>query len=153
MPIKLLAAEQVDRRLPQLQKAAGEFRVQSPRTGWIKAIRSSLGMSERAFAKRLGASQGSVQELERNERSGAVTLESLRRAADALEADLVYAIVPRDPLRTIIAMRAHALATERIRPIAQSMAMESQRLSAEQLKRQIEALARELEKKPRELWR
>lgn len=152
-PVRLLAVDQVDRRLSRLQKAAEEIRRQVPRTGWVKAIRTGLGISERAFAKRLDITRASHQELERNERSGSVTLESLRRAAEALNADLVYAIVPRKPLRATISERARRVATERLEPIAHSMAMEGQRLSAQQLKRQVDELAGELEKKPRELWR
>jgi predicted DNA-binding mobile mystery protein A len=152
-PIKLLAVDQIDRRLSRLQQAADEIHQQAPRTGWLKAIRTALGISEPAFAKRLGVIRGSVQELERNERSGSVTLDSLRRAAKALDADLVYAIVPRKPLRAAISARARALAAERLDPIAKSMALEGQRLSGQQLRRQIEELAGELEKKPRELWR
>lgn len=154
-PVKLLAVDQLDRRLPRLRKAAEELRAQAPRTGtgWVKAIRSALGISERAFAKRLGGSQGSVQELERNEQSGAVTLESLRRAAHALEADLVYALVPRKPLRAMISARARAIAEERLGAVAHSMAMEGQSLSAQQFKRQVGELADVLERKPRELWR
>jgi predicted DNA-binding mobile mystery protein A len=110
-------------------------------------------MSERIFARRLRINQRSLQELERNEQRGAVTLESLRRAAEALDADFVYAIVPRKPLRAAISARARVVAAERLDPIAHSMAMEGQSLTSEQLKRQIAELAGELEKKPRELWR
>jgi predicted DNA-binding mobile mystery protein A len=152
-PIKLLAVDQIDRRLPRLQKAAEELRRQTPGMGWIKAIRGALGMSERIFAKRLRINQRSLQELERNEQRRSITLESLRRAAEALDADLVYAIVPRKPLRAAISARARVVAAERLDPIAQSMAMEGQPLSPEQLKRQVAELAGELEKKPRELWR
>jgi predicted DNA-binding mobile mystery protein A len=110
-------------------------------------------MSERAFAKRLGVIHGSVQELERNERSGKVTLETLRRAARALDADLVYAIVPRKPLRETISARARALAAERFGPISHSMTMEDQGLTKEQSERRIAALAEKLEAKPSDLWR
>ena len=152
-PIKLLALDQLDKRLPRLHKAAQEINRQAPHDGWVKAIRSALGISERSFAKRLGVVSGSLQNLERNERSGSVTLESLRRAAEALDADLVYAIVPRKPLRAVINERARELALERLKPIAQSMALEDQSLSAKQFERQVEELARDLEKKPAELWR
>ena len=79
--IKLLARELFDSRLKRLQRATAELTQQTPRFGWVKAIRTALGMSERAFAKRRGVVHGSVQELERNERGGKVTLETLRRAA------------------------------------------------------------------------
>ena len=153
-PIKLLAVNQFDRRLPRLQKAAHELRSQAPRSGWVQTLRSALGLSERTFAKRLGFKfGGAVQELERNERSGSVTLERLRHAANALDAELVYAIVPRKALRQTIAARARAVAKERIEAVAQSMALEDQALGSSQLKRQEDELARELEKKPRALWR
>jgi predicted DNA-binding mobile mystery protein A len=151
--VKLLATDQFDRRIPRLRKAAEELRRQRPASGWIKAVRGALGISERAFAKRLGIKQPTLQDLERGERSGSITLESLRRAADALDADLIYAIVPRKPLRAAISARARALAEERLKPIAQTMAMEGQALSNRQLKRQLEELVEELEKKPSELWR
>lgn len=152
-PIRLLALDQHDERLPRLRDAAQEIRRQAPRAGWISAIRNALGMSERSFAKRLGILQGSLRKLERNERSGSITLGSLRRAAEAFDADLVYAIVPRKPLRVAIRERARALATERLKPIAQSMELEEQSLTAKQLERQVNELAEELEKKPANLWR
>ena len=152
-PIRLLAVDQLDERLPKLRDAAEEIRRQTPRLGWLKAIRNALGMSERSFAKRLGILHSSLYKLERNERSGSVTLQSLRRAAEALDADLVYAIVPRKPLRVVIRERARTLAMGRLRPIAQSMELEQQSLSAKQLERQVKELADELEKKPASLWR
>ena len=106
--VKLLAVDQLDERLTRLRKAAEEIRLQAPRAGWVKTIRTALGMSVRSFARRLGNAHASVQELESNERRGSVTLESLRRAASALDADLVYAIVPRRSLRAVISERAHA---------------------------------------------
>ena len=152
-PIKLLALDQLDKRLPRLRKAAQEINRQAPARGWVKTLRGALGISERSFAKRLGVVPGSLQDLERNERKGSVTLESLRRAAEALDADLVYALVPRKPLRAVIRRRARTLALERLKPIAQSMALEDQALSANQLERRVDELARDLEKKPAELWR
>lgn len=152
-PIKLLALDQLDKRLPRLRKAAKEIKQQAPRGGWIKTLRSALAISERSFAKRLRIVPGSLNDLERNEQKGSVTLESLRRAAEALDADLVYAIVPRKPLRSVIRERARALALERLKPIAQSMALEAQALSKKQFRRQVDELARDLEQRPKALWR
>jgi predicted DNA-binding mobile mystery protein A len=151
--VKLLALDQLDARLPKLRDAAEEIRRQSPRTGWIKAIRTALDMTERSLAKRLGIQQASLRKLEHNELSGSITLESLRRVAEALDADLVYAIVPRKPLRQAIRERAHELALERLNPIAHSMQLEEQSLTAKQFERQVNDLADELEKKPATLWR
>jgi predicted DNA-binding mobile mystery protein A len=152
-PIKQLALDQFESRLARLKLAAQEVRRQTPELGWVKAIRTALGMTDRAIAKRLGVVRASVQDLERNERSGKVTLESLRRAAEALDADLIYAIVPRRSLRATIAARAREVAKLRVAPVAHSMAMEEQGLTPKQINQRIEELARDLEANPRELWR
>ncbi len=137
-----------------MQKAARLLREYMPREGWVKAIRTSLGMSTRAFARTINAKDhGSVRKLERNEISGAVTLDALRRAARALDADFVYAIIPRRKLRETVAARAHEIARRRIAPIAKSMALEEQGLNKEEIDRHVEELARELEQKPEALWR
>ena len=59
-------------------------------------VRVALGMSMRQLSLRMGAaSPTSVAQIEAGEVSGGVTLRSLQAAADALECDLVYGLVPR----------------------------------------------------------
>lgn len=151
--VKRLAVDQFDRKLSALQKAANEIRKATPQTGWLNGLRTLLGMSNRAVAQRLRISHPTLLKLERSEQLGTITLASLRKAADALDAELVYAIVPRRGLRETISARARAVALDRVAPVAQSMAMEGQRLSAQQINRQVGELARELEERPRDLWR
>ncbi|MGH8211593.1 MAG: mobile mystery protein A, partial [Steroidobacteraceae bacterium] len=82
-----------------------------------------------------------------------ITLASLRRAAEALDAELIYAIVPRKNIRDTISARARELAKERVASVAQSMQLEAQGISDKELSERITELARELERRPRELWR
>jgi predicted DNA-binding mobile mystery protein A len=153
-PIKLLALELFDQELSQLQAAAKALQDHRPREGWVRGLRQSLGMSMRAFSGRIGFKEpASVKELERNERRGTITLDTLKRAAQALDAEFVYALVPRRSLRETVAARALALARQRIAPVAKSMALEEQALTKAQIDRQVEELARELERKPGMLWR
>jgi predicted DNA-binding mobile mystery protein A len=153
-PVKLLALEQFDKSLPEIQQAAGSLRDHLPREGWVRSIRKSLGMSMRAFSRRIGFKEpASVKELESNERAGTITLQTLRRAAEALDADFVYAIVPRKGLRETVSTRAREIAQKRIAPLAKSMALEEQGLTDSQIARQIDELTRELEQKPETLWR
>jgi predicted DNA-binding mobile mystery protein A len=153
IPRTLLSASQTDRKLPVLRDAARTLASMTPATGWIGLLRSSLGMTTAALARRLRIAQQNVVKLENSERAGTVTLASLRRAADALDADLVYAIVPRKNLRDTISARAREIAEKRIVPVAHTMRLEAQGLSDEQIEEQIEELARDLERRPRELWR
>lgn len=111
-------------------------------------------MSMRALAHRMSFKvPASVNDLERNELSGAITLETLRRAAEALDSELVYAIIPRKSLGEVIAARARDVARRRISPISKSMALEGQGLTKAHIERQIDELAHELKRKPGALWR
>jgi len=149
----LLAATQLDRKLPTLREASMRLHNARPVGGWIRAIRRALGMSTSALGRRMKLAQQSVVQLEANEKTETITLASLRRVAAALDAELVYAIVPRKNLRESINARAREVAAKRVAPIAQSMKLESQGLGDSELRERIEELARELERRPRELWR
>lgn len=75
-------------------------------------------MSMLAFAHRMSFKvPASGNDLQRNEVSGAITLETLRRAAEALDSEFVYAIISRKSLGELVARR-------RITPISKSMALE-----------------------------
>jgi predicted DNA-binding mobile mystery protein A len=148
----LLAASQIDRKLEPLRPAADSL-PRSSAGGWIRALRQALGLSAAALGVRMKLAQQSVVQLEKNERAGAITIASLRRAAEALDAELFYAIIPRKSLRETIREQALKIARERTVPVAQSMQLEAQGLSDAELAERIKDLARELERHPRELWR
>jgi predicted DNA-binding mobile mystery protein A len=155
MPSKrnyLLAATQLDRKLAVVRDAAAPLR-NAVAGGWIRALRQALGLSAAALGRRMKLAQQSVVQLEDNEKNATITLASLRRAAEALDAELIYAIVPRKNLRDTISERARELAKQRVAPVAHSMQLEAQGISEKELSERITELARELEQRPRELWR
>jgi predicted DNA-binding mobile mystery protein A len=124
-----------------------------PRSGWVRAIRESLGMSAAAFARRLGMTPVGVRKLESAEASDAITLASLRKLAQALDCELQYALVPRNSLQQQVRDRAEMVARERLRPITHSMALEDQAVQGPQNKLQLEVAIKELiEGSRRELW-
>lgn len=112
-----------------------------PHGGWVRAIREALGMRADDLADRMGVSQPSLTRLERNERLGSVRLDTLQRAADALECDVVYALVPRRSLEQMVKEQARTRALERLGRVAHTMALEDQALSNEQLERRARDLA------------
>jgi predicted DNA-binding mobile mystery protein A len=83
-------------------------------------------MSAAAVAARLGTTAGAVTRLEQSEAAGRVRLDTLRRAADALGCDLVYLLVPRRPLTTVVRERARELARGQLAAVAQTMLLEDQ---------------------------
>ena len=129
-----------------------------PGSGWIAAIRKGLGMSVRQLAERIGITQQSVSELEAREIDGSITLKSLRRAAEAMNCQLVYAIVPNKgqvkgkvSLKSIVRMRALKKAKELVESVDQTMMLEGQ--AAWNLQEKINQTDDELAKNPdSKLW-
>lgn len=135
-------------RLEQIQKSLERFeslrsRPPPPR-GWLKLIREALGLSERQQAQRLGISGPTLHKSEQAEADERITLGQLRKLADGLDCDLVYALVPRKPLLEVVRDRARAIAMEEVAGVAHSMTLEDQRPASERLRAQVEHRAEEL---------
>lgn len=125
-----------------------------PRTGWLRAIRHALGMSSSQFAKRLDISQPRVLKLEKAEIDGSVTLASLRKAAEAMGCEFVYAIVPREPLETMVRKQADRVARSELKSVGHSMALEKQHPGKKVESQQLKALREKLIAGPRRrLWK
>ncbi len=97
-----------------------------PPRGWIRAIREALGMSAAALARRLGTTAGAVTRLEQSEAADRIRVDTLRRAADALDCELVYLLVPRHPLAAVVRDRARELARSQVAAVEQTMRLEGQ---------------------------
>ena len=110
-------------------------------------------MTTTQLGKRMGVSQSTALGFERGEVGKSITLETLERAARALECDLVYALVPRAPLEEIVEKRARVLATKRLRMTSHSMVLEGQRVEEKDEQEQLERLVRTMvEKAGSQLW-
>lgn len=147
---RVLARRQLDKRLSPLREALNLAR---PPRGWIRAIREALGMTSKQLALRLGVSQPRVTKIEQAEGDGSITLNTLRRAAQAMDCQLVYAFVPRRPLQELVEERSRIRARRILDATAHSMALEDQRADADTEADQLEQLIRELaEKSGTYLW-
>jgi predicted DNA-binding mobile mystery protein A len=119
-----LRIKQLDRSLDPY-KAAGI--IPRPSKGWIRTIRQALGVSSGELARRLGTSRQLPLQLEKGEAEDRITLKSLRAVANALDCDLVYALVPRaHSMQELIENRARAEAKKRVLGVEHSMALENQ---------------------------
>jgi predicted DNA-binding mobile mystery protein A len=139
--MKDIAYKHLDRKLAKA-KAAQEFT--RPPRGWLRAIRDALGMTTSQLAKRLGVSQPTVMEMEKSEQRGAITLDTLERAARALDCKLVYALVPAGSLEQTLKERARKVAKNRIGRVNHTMRLENQALSQDALHAEHERLVDEL---------
>src|SRR5215469_7800942 len=97
-----------------------------PPRGWVRAVREALGMSAAVLGSRLSITQGAVIRMEQSEAADRIRLDTLRRAADAMGCDLVYVLVPRRPLTTVVRERARELAHAQAAAVEQTMRLEDQ---------------------------
>ena len=126
------------RNLPKLQH------------GWIATIRAALGMTQAVFGARVKLPKQRVSQLEQRERSGDIKLSQLRDAAEALNCDFVYALVPREPLETTVQRRAREVALRELAAVERTMQLEDQATSIDE-DRIRDYIARHVDEK--DLWR
>jgi predicted DNA-binding mobile mystery protein A len=117
-------------RLSQLDRNLSEAKKLPPRPsgGWIASVREALGLSLAQIGQRLGASRQTVQEFERAEAGDRITLGALRRVADAMGCDLIYAFAPKSGSFAELAERpARESAARDVQRVVHTMALEDQK--------------------------
>jgi predicted DNA-binding mobile mystery protein A len=148
-PSGTLARKSLDKRLSPLKDMRSSL--MKPPRGWIKAVREALGMDQSQLAKRLGVSQAAVAQFEKQEQDGNVQIKTLKRAAQALDCELMYVLVPRRPLDVVVHERRLELARRQLATIEHSMRLEDQGVEDHDARRaQLESLTEQI--KPSELW-
>ena len=119
-----LQAEQLERSLKPFLSAR---KVTRPQKGWIRALRQASGMTLRELAMRMKSGLPSTAKFEKSEAEYRITLKSLRRAADALGCELVYALVPKQGnIRDLMERRAKEAVTSDVLAVEHTMALENQ---------------------------
>ena len=107
-------------------------------------------MTMRSLAERTNVAIPTIQQAERNEASGAISVKRLRQLAEAMDCELVYAFVPKTPIQKALESAARVKA-ERLLKIANThMSLENQRVKKSFDKR-INVLASALLKKG-DIW-
>jgi predicted DNA-binding mobile mystery protein A len=92
---------------------------------------------------RIGMRPQSVLDLEKSEIAGTVQLNTLRKAAAALDCTLVYALVPNSTLDAYVMTRAREVARRELARVDHSMALEDQGLSDAEREARLEDYVRE----------
>jgi len=144
---RTLIRKQLDQRL-QLFAALKD--TQPPMRGWIRAIRDALGMTGKQLARRLGVQKQRIAALEKGEVEGTVTINSMRKAAGAMDCVLVYALVPRDSLQAYVGRQAKKYAEKIHSDIQHSMLLEQQGLRPDEV---LDSISANTEKFVRETTR
>lgn len=146
-----LQIQQLDSKIlaySSLQKVA------VPPIGWIKAIRTALGMSMLQLGNRLSITKQSVQNIEKREQDGSITIKALKETAEALEMQLVYGFIPNDAsLEMLIDRKAKELAKKIVLRTSNTMKLEDQENSKKRIEKAIEEKAITIKNEmPKSLW-
>lgn len=105
--------------------AAGRWLSRQPH-GWIATIRFALGISQSVLGARMGLVKQRISQLERREREGTIQLNQLQDVADRMGCDLVYALVPREPLEQTVRRQARKVAMIHLLAVQRTMQLEGQ---------------------------
>ena len=141
-------------QLSQYLNSIASFKaVKLPTKGWVRALRDGLGMSRRQLANRLDLSTSRIQRLEEDEVSGAVTIKTLRRTAEAMDCVFVYAMIPRESLDATIKKQASKKAIQYLQDSSHSMKLEDQAVSKKANKEMLETISNQIiSKSARTFW-
>ncbi len=124
-----------------------------PPEGWLRTVRTAMGMSGAQLARRMGVTRARISNAEHAERDGGITLKSMEAAAEAMGCRFVYAIVPDTTVDGLVANQARKKAQRLVRTASGHMALESQGLPANKIKQEIDRIARDLVREmPSDLW-
>lgn len=122
--------------------------------GWIQSTRLALGMSLRQLAERIGISASALTNFEKREQSDTVTLATLKKAANAMDMELVYFFKPKSgSIKSAIEKQATKKAQEILNQSNQTMKLEDQETSKKVQQLELERLKIDImNKMPANLW-
>ena len=125
-----------------------------PDNGWVNAIRVSIKMSLRQLGERLHITPQGVRDLEKREKEGAITINTLKEVGRVLDMDLVYGFISRhNSLEDMIEERAREIAEEVVLKTRQTMQLDHSRKSEKKKKKAIQQKTYEISSKmPSNLW-
>ena len=145
---------QIEQLSKKIQPFESILSTPKPTIGWIKTIRTSIGMSLEQLGGKLNITRQSAQNLEKREAKGSITLKSLEEAANEIDMQLVYGLVAKDnSIEKLIERKAHQLAIKIVMRTSGTMKLEDQENSPERIKKVIAERTSEIvDELPKMLW-
>ena len=125
-----------------------------PDNGWVNAIRVSIKMSLRQLGERLHITPQGVRDLEKREKEGAITINTLKEVGRVLDMDLVYGFISRhNSLDEMIEVRAREIAEEVVLKTRETVSLDNPIISENDIEKAILQKTYEISSKmPSNLW-
>ena len=135
--------------------AANAASLKTPPEGWLRTVRSALGMSGAEVARKMGVTRARVTQAEHAELAGGITLKSMQSTAEAMGCRFVYAIIPASGrIEDLVTTQARKKATAIVGTASAHMALENQKLPDDEIAREVERLTGEIAREmPSDFWR
>lgn len=111
----------LDKKIKKISEFA---KTDYPFNGWIKLVRNALGMNVTQFAKKIGVTQPRVVEMEKDEMN--LKLSTIKKIADSLDCNFVYAIIPKASFQEMQTKQARKKAAQLYKKINHNMSLEDQ---------------------------
>ncbi|KAG1682753.1 Adenosine monophosphate-protein transferase Fic [Nymphon striatum] len=111
------------------------------------------GLTRRRFSKpvlsathnRMEVSVSRIQKIEGDENSGAVTIKTMRRVAEAMDCVFVYAVIPRTDLDESLKIQALKKAKQHLQNTSHSMSLEDQSIDKKANEEMLKSITTTLE--------
>lgn len=149
-PATSLARTQLDSRFTRLRELSPFL--SAPRGGWLRALRTSLGMRLQDVGARLSVSAQAVAQMESREAAGTITLNALRDAAAAMDAEVFVVVVPARGSAESLDQRAESVARVLAAQVHHSMRLEDQATGDAEWRARVAELKATLLRTPSLLW-
>jgi predicted DNA-binding mobile mystery protein A len=148
---KNLQIEQLDKKI----KVFNHLEKVQLNDGWIKTVRTTLGMSLDQLGNKMNISAQAVRGFEQREKDGTISLNNLNEMAKALGLKLIYGLsAPDKNLKKMIETKALVLAEKIVARTHRTMELENQGNSKLRLKKAVKARAEEIvDKNIKYLWK
>jgi predicted DNA-binding mobile mystery protein A len=125
-----------------------------PSSGWVHAIRLSMGMSLKHLGRRMNITAQSVKEIEEREKAGTISINVLRQFGKSLNMKFIYGFIPeKESISEMVKQRALEIAKEIVLRTSVNMSLEEQKNSEKRLRKAIKEKALEIQQEmPKYLW-
>lgn len=138
MKTQRLAIHRINRQRANLESVI--FR---PDGGWIREVRKALGMTLGKLGKICGLAPSTIAQAEHRELEGKVTVETLKKAAEAMNCEFIYTFVPKSDLNAFIENAAYEKAKRIVTNADLHMTLEDQKVKVD-LELKIQRLKQKL---------
>lgn len=147
---KKIVIEQLDCKLKPFYEIKN---IEVPGRGWVYTIRTALNMTLQQLGHKLNITIQGVQDIEKRELSGSISIKSMKEVAKALDLQFVYGFVSNhNSIEKFIEFKARELAEKMV--LKNSNASdENKEPNEDEIQHEIEGFVRKIKSEiPKSLW-